>query len=228
MGYTLYQGTFFCKPQQLDRKEVPAFKLNYLRILQRVNQPEIEFNELDELIRQDLALSLKLLRYVNSAMFALPQRVDSIRQALAMVGISVIRRWVSLLALAAMSEDKPQELIVTSLIRARFCEQIGHLAGLKNADFDLFMLGLLSAVDAILDRPMLEILADLPLSPEVKAALMGKKDGHGRFLGLALAYERAQWDQMAVVVGSLSLDMMRLPACYRESVAWVSQIFIPP
>ena len=228
MGYTLFQGPFFCKPQELTRKEIPTFKLNYLRILQRVNQPEIEFNELDELIRQDLALSLKLLRYVNSAMFALPQRVDSIRQALAMVGIAVIRRWVSLLALAAMSEDKPQELIVTSLIRARFCEQIGHAAGMKSADFDLFMLGLLSAIDAILDRPMLEVLTDLPLSPEIKAALMGKKDGYGRVLGLALAYERAEWDRMAVVVGNLSLDLMRLPGFYKESVAWVGQIFIPP
>ncbi|HLY75325.1 MAG TPA: HDOD domain-containing protein [Planctomycetota bacterium] len=228
LGYTLYQGVFFCKPQDLARKEIPAFKLNYLRILQRVNRPEIEFNELDELIRQDLALSLKLLRYVNSAMFALPQRVDSIRQALAMVGIAVIRRWVSLLALAAMSEDKPQELIVTSLIRARFCEQIGHAAGMKSADFELFMVGLLSAVDAILDRPMLEVLADLPLTAEVKSALTGQKDGYGRVLGLALAYEKAEWDQMAGVMGNLSLDMMLLPTFYRESVAWVGQIFIPP
>ncbi|HZE97338.1 MAG TPA: HDOD domain-containing protein [Planctomycetota bacterium] len=228
MGYTLFQGPFFCKPQELSRKEIPAFKLNYLRILQRVNQPEIEFTELDELIRQDLALSLKLLRYVNSAMFALPQRVDSIRQALAMVGIAVIRRWVSLLALAAMSEDKPQELIVTSLIRARFCEQIGIAAGLKGADFDLFMVGLLSSIDAILDRPMLEVLADLPISPETKSAVMGRPEGHGRVLGLALAYEHAEWDRMAGVMGSLSLDMMKLPGFYKEAVAWVGQIFIPP
>jgi c-di-GMP-related signal transduction protein len=227
MGYTLYQGPFFCKPQPLVRKEVPAFKLNYLRILQRVNEPEIEFEELDQLIRQDLALSLKLLRYVNSAMFALPQRVDSIRQALAMVGITVIRRWVCLLALAAMSEDKPQELIVTSLVRARFCEQIGAAAGLPDADFDLFMLGLLSAADAILDRPMLEILADLPLSADVKGALMGKKEGHGRVLGLVLAYERAEWDRLPSVMGGLQLDVTKLPGFYRESVSWVNRIFIP-
>lgn len=227
MGYTLYQGPFFCKPQPLVRKEVPTFKLNYLRILQKANQPEIKYNELEELIRQDLALSLKLLRYVNSAMFALPQRVESIRQALAMVGVTVIRRWVSLLALAAMSEDKPQELIVTSLVRARFCEQIGQAAGMKHAEFDLFMTGLLSAVDAILDRPMLEVLNDLPLSADVKGALMGKKDGYGQVLGLALAYERAEWDQLPAAMGSLTLDVTKLPSFYKESVGWVSQIFIP-
>jgi len=227
IGYTLYEGSFFCKPQQLVRKEIPAFKLNYLRILQKVNEPEIKYEELDGLIRQDLALSLKLLRYVNSAMFALPQRVESIRQALALVGISVIRRWVCLLALAAMSEDKPQELIVTSLVRARFCEQIGQAAGLKNVDFELFMVGLLSAVDAILDRPMLEVLADLPLAPDVKAALMGKKDGHGRVLGLALSYERAEWDKLPAAMGNLSLDVTQLPTFYKEAVAWTAQIFIP-
>src|SRR5205814_1287985 len=83
--------------------------------------------------------------------------------------------------------DKPQELIVTSLVRARFCEQIGQAAGMETAEFDLFMVGLLSAVDAILDRPMLEVLADLPLSADVKGALMGKKEGYGRVLGMALA-----------------------------------------
>jgi c-di-GMP-related signal transduction protein len=227
MGYTLYEGPFFCKPQQLVRKEIPAFKLNYLRILQKVNEPEIKYDELDGLIRQDLALSLKLLRYVNSAMFALPQRVDSIRQALALVGISVIRRWVCLLALAAMSEDKPQELIVTSLVRARFCEQIGAAGGMQNVEFELFMVGLLSAVDAILDRPMLEVLNDLPLSADVKQALMGRKEGHGRVLGLALAYERAEWDKLPSAMGNLSLDVTRLPAFYKEAVAWTAQIFIP-
>lgn len=227
MGYSLYQGPFFCKPQPVVRKEVPAFKLNYLRILQKVNQPDIEFDEIDQLIRQDLALSLKLLRYVNSAMFALPQRVDSIRQALAMVGITVIRRWVCLLALAAMSEDKPQELIVASLVRARFCELIGGAARMPDSDFDLFMVGLLSMVDAILDRPMLEVLADLPLSADVKGALMGKKEGHGRVLGLVLAYEKAEWDRLPLVMAGLDLDVTKLPGFYRESVSWVNQIFIP-
>jgi EAL and modified HD-GYP domain-containing signal transduction protein len=227
LGYALHQGPFFCTAQQLVRKEIPAFKLNYLRILQKVNEPEIQYDELDGVIRQDLALSLKLLRYVNSAMFALPQRVESIRQALALVGISVIRRWVCLLALAAMCEDKPQELIVTSLVRARFCEQIGRAAGMVEVEFELFMAGLLFAVDAILDRPMTEVLRDLPLSAEVKAALLGTRDGHGRVLGLALAYERAQWDGLSGPMGDLSLDVALLPVLYREAVAWTSQIFIP-
>jgi EAL and modified HD-GYP domain-containing signal transduction protein len=98
---------------------------------------------------------------------------------------------------------------------------------MKNEEFDLFMVGLLSAVDAILDRPMLEVLADLPLSADVKGALMGKKDGYGRVLGLALAYERAEWDRLPAVMGTLSLDVTKLPGFYKEALSWVSQIFIP-
>src|SRR5262249_19187186 len=95
------------------------------------------------------------------------------------------------------------------------------------AEFDLFMVGLLSSVDAILDRPMLEVLQDLPLSADVKAALMGRKDGHGRVLGLALAYEQAEWDRLPAVMGDLNLDVTRLPTFYKEAVSWVNQIFIP-
>ena len=98
---------------------------------------------------------------------------------------------------------------------------------MKDVDFEVFMVGLLSAVDAMLDRPMLEVLNDLPLSADVKAALMGKKEGHGRVLGLALAYERAEWDKLPAAIGGLSLDVTRLPAFYKEAVAWTSQIFIP-
>lgn len=227
LGYPLVEGLFFLKPHDQIRKEIPKFKLNYLRILQKVNEPDIRYEELDGLIRQDLALSLKLLRYVNSAMFALPQKVESIRQAIALVGISEIRRWACLLALVAMCEDKPQQLIVTSLVRARFCEQIGQAAGLTNVDFELFLTGLLSAVDAILDRPILEVLHDLPLSAEVKSALLGKKYGHGRVLGLALAYERAEWDVLSIAKADLELDPALLPAFYREAVTWTSHIFIP-
>ncbi len=227
LGYALYQGFFFCKPQDVSRKEIPAFKLNYLRMLQEINRPEADFDVLEAIIRQDMALSLKLLRYVNSAAFGLPRRVESIRQAMTMVGVNVMRRWVSLLALAAMSEDKPQELIVTSLVRARFCEQIGLAAGIRNADFDLFMMGLLSLIDAVLDQPLKELLPDLPVSPEVKGALSGATGGLGPVLALATAYERAEWDRLPLAMGSLNLDVMKLPALYREALAWVEQIFIP-
>jgi EAL and modified HD-GYP domain-containing signal transduction protein len=225
LGYSLYQGFFFCRPEMASRKDIPAYKLNYLRFLNEVNREECDFEVLEKIIRQDVALSLKLLRYINSAMFSLESRVDSIRQALALVGLALMKRWASLLALAAMADDRPAELIVTSLIRARFCEQVGAGAGLEARAFDLFMIGLLSAMDAILDRPMLEILKDLPVSGEVRETLMGNTAGIGKILGLAVAYERAEWDRIPVLMDKLKIDVLRIPVIYRESVSWSEQIF---
>lgn len=225
MGYALYQGFFFCRPEMIARKDPPAYKVSYLRFLREVNRPDADFETLDSIIREDVTLSLKLLRYINSAMMGLRSRVESIRQALTLLGLVQVRRWASLLALAAMCEDKPSELVVTSLIRARFCEQLGMTSGLKNKTFDLFMIGMFSVIDAILDRPMIEVLSDLSLADEVKGALMGKPEGLGRVLGLTLAYEHAEWDRLPALLERLEIDPMALPGIYREAVAWAGQIF---
>jgi EAL and modified HD-GYP domain-containing signal transduction protein len=101
-GYSLYQGYFFCKPEVVSRTEVPAYKLNYLRILQEVGRPEIDFDGLERIVRQDVSLSIKLLRYINSALFGLRSQVESIKHALVLVGVQQMRKWVALLALSAM------------------------------------------------------------------------------------------------------------------------------
>ncbi len=225
LGYTLFQGYFFCKPEMMSRKDIPPYKLNYLRFLREVNQPEVDFDGLEKIIQQDVALSLKLLRYINSAMFGLRSKVDSIKRALVLLGVRPIKRWVSLLALAAMGDDKPGELIVTSLVRARFCEQVGQQSGLKEQAFELFMMGMLSAVDAILDRPMAELVNELPLSDQVKKILLGDRTGLGRVLGLALAYETGDWDRVQEIMKGLTVNEARIPEIYREAVKWASQIF---
>jgi EAL and modified HD-GYP domain-containing signal transduction protein len=207
------------------RKDPPAYKASYFRFLQEVNRADADFDRLEEILRQDVTMSLKLLRYINSAQVGVRSRVDSIRQALALLGLATVRRWATLLAMASMCEDKPSELVVTSLARARFCERVGEASGRQDEMTDLFMVGLFSVVDAILDRPMIEILADLPLSDGVKGALMGRPEGMGRVLGLALAYEHAEWDRLPAFMERLRLDPLQLPAIYREAVAWAEQIF---
>ncbi len=224
-GYAYFQGYFFCRPEMASRKEIPAYKVNYLRFLREVNQEEADYDRLEEIIQRDVALSLKLLRYINSAMFSFKDRVQSLRQAMALVGLAIMKRWASLLALAAMSDDRPRELVVTALVRARFCEQVGLAAGMGAQGFDLFMVGMLSAMDAILDRPMLEIVNELPLSAQARDALMGKPGDAGKVLGLMLAYERAEWDRLPVYLDRLPMDVLRIPVIYRESVAWAEQIF---
>ena len=132
LGYSFFQGYFFCKPQMLTRQDVPAYKLNYLRVLQAVNRAQIDRDEVAERIKAEASLSYRLLRYLNSPMFALVANVRSIPHALALLGEWGIRKWVSLVAIACMGEDKPQELIVLPLIRARLCELLADVARMKD------------------------------------------------------------------------------------------------
>jgi EAL and modified HD-GYP domain-containing signal transduction protein len=231
LGYSLFQGLFFRKPEMLSRKEVPGYKVTYLRLLNEINAEECDYAELEEIIRRDLALSFKLLRYVNSALVSPERPVESIKQALSMVGLGLMKRWVSMVTLVAMGQDKPGELMVGSLIRARFCEYLALKAGLKEQSGELFMIGLLSMLDVIVGRPMLEVLADLPLSDQAKGAVLGKAGREGDILGLTVAYERAEWDRIPLFLDRLTIkeklkiDIAGIPALYRESVAWADKTF---
>ncbi|MBI2900529.1 MAG: HDOD domain-containing protein [Planctomycetes bacterium] len=224
-GYQLFQGYFFCRPQVLSRKEIPAYKVNYLRFLREVNRTDVDFPELERILGQDVAMSLKLLRYINSAQFGLRSKIETIRRALIMLGTRPIKAWVSLLALSAMGQDKPHELIVSSLVRSHFCQQLGLAAGMKEHAFDLSMIGMLSSLDAILDRPMPEIVKELPLSEPVKAALIGEPYGLGMVLNLAKAYEMGDWEHCSALANSLTIEDSRVFEIYCQSIAWSNQIF---
>lgn len=225
LGYSFFQGNVFSHPEMISRKEIPPQKTTYLRLMGEVNKEGVGLEELERALRQDLALSLKLLRYINSALFSLNRKVDSIRQAIAMVGTDPIRKWVSLLAVTALAEDRPQELVVMSLVRGRFCEELGRRRAKPEKGSDPFLVGLLSLIDAILGRPKEELLADLPLSADLKAALLRGSGDSGRLLQLAIAYEQAHWDEIPLCADGLGVDISRLPGSYREAVAWADEIY---
>ena len=144
LGYNLFQGYFFCEPEIVTRNEIPRFKLNYLRFLQEINSPDVDYDQLEEVIKQEVSLSMKLLRYLNSAALGLSLEVTSIKHALVLLGERNIRKWASAIALASLGEDKPSELAVTGLVRARFCENIGREEGFDGSETDMFLMGMLS------------------------------------------------------------------------------------
>ena len=123
LGFDLFQGYFFCRPKIVKGRAIPAGRLGTLRIVGRMNEPGVQLKELEDLISRDVGLSYRLLRYINSAFFGLRREITSVRQALVLLGLENIRRWATLLALAGV-DDKPHELLVTALLRARMCEQL--------------------------------------------------------------------------------------------------------
>ena len=226
-GYTYFQGYFFRRPEMLQRKDIPAFKGNYLRLLQALNEPNLNFQKIGSIVKQEVSLSVKLLRYLNSTALGLRRKVKSIREALVLMGERPFKRWASLLALAGLGDDKPQELIVTSLVRARFCESLAEITGFERHRQDLFIVGLFSTVDALVGRPLDEILEELSLSQPIREALAGADNVLGRVYKLVLACEQGDYEEMMRRAESLHVTEPVLADLYAKALAWTKTVFNP-
>ncbi|NOZ05950.1 MAG: HDOD domain-containing protein [Chloroflexi bacterium] len=217
LGFGYFQGFFLSRPKVVSGRRMPASRLTIVRMLAELQNPYIEFGELEEIVRQDVSLSYKLLRLINSAFFSLPTKITTIRQALTLLGIEQVQAWLSLLLLSKV-DDKPSALITTAMTRAKMCELLATASNEPAPETD-FIVGLFSVLDALLDLPMEEIVATLPLSNEVTAALL-KSQGHlGAALNCVRAYERGDWD--AVSYSLLTPEDIR--DAYLESLDWTAQ-----
>lgn len=220
LGYDLFQGYFFRKPEILAAREIPSSETNYLRLLKAVSQAEIDFGNVEEIVKHDVSLSVRLLRFLNSAFFAWRSQVHSIKQALVLLGERPLRKWVTLVAITGLGEDRPEELVLTALIRARLCEELATVSGLSDHALDLFVAGMLSAIDALLGRSLPNLLQELGVDPLLRAAIL-ENEGHlSEVFQLAVAYETGQWEKADGLARKLGVDLQRLPALYRDAVAW--------
>lgn len=224
-GYKYFQGYFFSKPKIISGRDIPAYKLHYFRILQEIHRSELDFRQLAEIIKQEVSLSFKLLRYINSAFFGLRCRISSIIQALALLGEKEIRNWVSLIALANMGGDKPEELVVQSIIRGKFCEFMAPHFGLARRKEDLFLMGIFSLIDAILDRPLTDIMKEIPIAQDIKNALQGERNRLRDVYEYVLASEGGDWKKLSEMVSRIRMDETVPFQLYLEAVKWGHQCF---
>lgn len=219
MGFSYFQGYFFAKPEVLKNKDIPSSKLSYLQLITEVSKAEFRVSTLERLINQDVSVSFKLLKYLNSAYFSRMQPISSIRQAIAFLGERGVRQFVSLIAASKLSESKPTELIRISIIRARFLEQVAIDLREKNSS-DFFMLGLFSLLDAMLDNSMERLMAQLPLTDSVKNALT-KRQGDMFFFLLAIEqYEMGDWMNFEQTTNTIGLDHGKVTGFYLDALAW--------
>lgn len=199
MGFDLFQGYVLCKPQVMSERSLAPASIGRLRLVSEVLDPTVEFEELVEIIGRDLALSYKLLRYVNSALCGLRRTLDSVHGALTVLGIEAVRRWVTLIVLASR-EEAPGELLVLGLTRARMCEQLApERSGEGPA---LFMTGMFSVLDAIMQAPLDVLLEQLPLEQSVADALLRRAGGKGAVLDAVLAFEQGRVADAVAALGS--------------------------
>ncbi len=221
-GYEYFQGFFFGRPLITQSRGVPGQQVAHLRLLHALNNPNLSVHHLEELVKHDASLCYRILRTVNSAAFALQTPVQSIRQALIYIGRDTVRRWVSLWALAGLSERAHAELVVMATVRARFCEIVAR--GEEDGGAEGFLLGMCSLLDVILERPMAEVLKDLPLGAELQAALRGEQNERRALLDCAIAYERGEWplaDEKARLIG---VSPTSLPKAYMDALRWMRDL----
>ncbi|MCP1726409.1 EAL and modified HD-GYP domain-containing signal transduction protein [Natronospira proteinivora] len=192
LGFDYFQGFFLCEPEVIHRQRLPDNKLSILRLLARLQDPDVGPKELEQIIKQDVTLSYKLLRCVNSAYYGLSLEVSSIHHAIVYLGLPAVRNWVRLLVLAGL-QDRPPELIRIALTRAKMCEVLSEHAPNLSREM-AFTVGLFSVLDALMNMPMEQILERVPLSEEVDRALVDGKGAYGVLLGFVKAYERGDWE----------------------------------
>ncbi|GAB6096835.1 HDOD domain-containing protein [Desulfatiferula olefinivorans] len=224
MGFSLFQGYFFCKPEIVSGREVPAGAVTLLEMMKEVNTPDIDFDRVTRRISMDVSISYKLLRYINSAFFKRVQEIRSIKNALVYLGQQELRRFVSVIIMANLSASRTPELAIASCVRGRFCERLGDLGGKPGTHQELFTLGLFSLIDAILDQPMEKIMNTLPLSETIKEALIYQRGPLAGLLRLSVLFETGEWEQVESLAGKLGFDMTVLPDLYKDSVAWADAL----
>jgi len=225
-GYDYFQGNFFSCPVVMRGQQIPAIKLHCLRLIQEVHRPELDFTRLTTMISEDVSFSYKLLRYANSARFGRETKIHSIRRALVVLGEYGIRKWVSIAALPTIAADKPGELMRKSLVRARFCELLAQATG-QGLEDQAFLMGLFSLLDALLDRPLDDVLKEVGLAPELDSVLRGQASEDNTLntiYQLVRSYESADWDEVERLARCLGAPADLVGAAYCEALPWADEI----
>lgn len=223
MGFELFQGYFFSRPR-IKGREISSSTMQFLKFMIEINKPNYDLNELEAIISRDLSISYKLLRYVNSVFFKKGSDITSLKQALLVLGNDELRRLVSLIGLSKLASNKPDELVKSACIKAKLCEKMCSLSSHATSCDELFMLGLFSNLDAILDQPMNEIMAKLPLSNPIKEALVHRQGDLAAFLRLSEYYERAEWQKVKEYAQQIGIAENMIPNIFIEACSWANEL----
>ncbi len=221
-GFTYFQGYFFRRPELMQAREIPANHLNYLRLLQTISKQDVEPREIENIIKGEASLCYRLLRYLNSAAFGFPSEIHSVRHALAILGEREVRRWARLVATLSAGQNKPSDLVLSALVRARYCELLAPKV--PHGQSDLFLAGLLSLMDAILDLPMGVVLEGLNLDRETKAVLLGQKSQLDPIYQLMLSVEAADWPKLPEFCARLKLSETFAIDAYWKAMEWAREM----
>ncbi|OED55309.1 EAL and HDOD domain-containing protein [Aliivibrio fischeri] len=222
-GFTYFQGYFFSKPEMLQQRAIQPNQLAIIQLYQEISAPSVDFNTVEKYITQDVSLSYKLLRFVNSSSI-IDKPITSFKQALVYLGETKLRQFVSLVAVAHATQHKPQSLYTLSIHRARLCELIVTKTDIELEPSQAFLVGLFSLLEPLLDQPLETLIQHLPISIEIKQALTERKGLLGKLILAIESYEKADWNIVSECCHALKITEKEFTACYQESAKWVDDI----
>jgi c-di-GMP-related signal transduction protein len=225
-GFTWFQGYFFRHPENLRTRQIPANQATYVRLLTAVSKPELDFAEIEALIKREPSLCYRLLRYLNSPLLGLSSPVLSVRNALNLLGEHESARWIRMATTLVMGQERASDLVLSSLVRARFCELIAPKV--EHGNSDLFLMGMLSLIDAILAVPIGVVIDELCLEPNIKAQLLCAKTGKKTLLSpiydLMVAREVGDWGLVTRLGKELNLSLSFVAEMSNQAMRWAHEI----
>ncbi len=225
LGFDYFQGYFFAKPVQLEMRQFSVNEALLVRLLVEINKPENDFEAVKEIISADPAVSYGLLRFINSAFFYKVQPISSIAHAIVYLGEKELRRFVMFMVISELAQEKPTELVRTSLVRAKFCESITELNGWAESECaEMFLVGLFSLIDVILGMPMAHVFRRLPVAESVSAALLQRNNSYARYLMLIEAVEQDNSERVDELCGVLGIRGQILKDCYMIALRYVNEV----
>ena len=217
-GFTLFQGSYFCHPVLLKKRKVPANRMLHFEIVRMLHHDPIDIHQVSQLVLRDASLTYRLLRLINSPIYAIYQEVRSIESAIIAMGENAFRRIVTLAILSELNGEESPEILHMALLRARFCEMSAGRCGFDSAE--QYLLGMLSLLPAMLRLPMEELTPSLPLRAEICEALQGTPNPERSLLSWLECHEQGDWQTCDLIAEANGLSRVQLMQCYAESVVW--------
>jgi len=227
LGFDLFQGYFFCRPEMFKSRAPSGIKTVYLELIRQINSVEYEPEKIEEIIKRDPTLTTKMLRYINSAAMGVRNEITSLRMAMNLLGEKAVRKWAYIATLGSLNIGKPSELLRTCLVRAHFAERLAIAEGRPEDSFNMFLVGMASLLDAILDEPVPTLAERLGLSDEVVDTLMGSPNAptfNCTVLELIHACEQGDWSRVITLSGELKLYQSEIAVAYYEGMNFANQV----
>ncbi|MHC6178806.1 EAL and HDOD domain-containing protein [Clostridium sp. JNZ X4-2] len=225
LGYSYFQGYYFSKPQIIKGQKIPGNKVVYINLIKELNSREFSMDNIESLIKKDISLSYEILKLINSAKYSFKNKIESIKQAVVLLGEKEIKKWLYFICMKPICSDKPRIIMMESLLRAEFSELLTKKTKLYKHSFNAYLTGVMSLMDVILQKPLSEILDELMIPEDVKCALEGKKENYySKILDIVISYQKGKWRKSVYLASYINLDGQDLASCYIEAVRWLDDI----